>query len=314
MKPGTLVISLDFELVWGIFDHIKLKDKVAYFDNTLQVIPQMLELFASKKIEVTWATVGMLFNENWEQWKANQPEQKPNYLNKKLDAYAYGLAHEKAGFDRFFFAPQLIKRIAATEGQELATHTYSHYYCLEPGQTREQFAADLDQVIAVAHNINTQPISLVFPRNQWNPEYLPLCAERGITQIRSNPNTWFWNPAKNTLAHKIARTGDAYIYLNKMSYEVVENTPHGVTAQPACRFLRPQQKGKLFNNLRLKRILNEMTYAARHGEIYHLWWHPHNFGNHPEASMITLNIILNHFQTLRETYGMTTKTMGSFAE
>jgi hypothetical protein len=58
MKPGTLVISLDFELVWGIFDHITLKDKVTYFDNTLNVIPQMLELFEQNRVEVTWATVG----------------------------------------------------------------------------------------------------------------------------------------------------------------------------------------------------------------------------------------------------------------
>jgi hypothetical protein len=41
---------------------------------------------------------------------------------------------------------------------------------------------------------------------------------------------------------------------------------------------------------------------------------PTTLENHPEASMITLKIILNHFQTLRETYGMTSKTMGSFAE
>jgi peptidoglycan/xylan/chitin deacetylase (PgdA/CDA1 family) len=254
MKRGTLVISLDFELVWGIFDHITLKDKVTYFDNTLNVIPQILELFEQNRVEVTWATVGMLFNENWEQWRHNQPELPPTYHNKKLDAYAYGLAQEKAGFDRFFFAPKLIKQLIKTPGQELATHTYSHYYCLEQGQTREQFAADLDKVIEVAQYVKTQPRSLVFPRNQWNPDYVLLCAERGITQLRSNPNTWFWNPAQNTLAHKIARTGDAYVPLSKMSYSEIETTPNGVTAQPASRFLRPQQKGKLFNNLRLQRI------------------------------------------------------------
>ena len=52
MKKGTLVISLDFELVWGIFDHIEIKDKVAYFDNTLAAIPQMLALFEKNNINV----------------------------------------------------------------------------------------------------------------------------------------------------------------------------------------------------------------------------------------------------------------------
>jgi hypothetical protein len=122
-----------------------------------------------------------------------------------------------------FLLQKLIKQLIKTPGQELATHTYSHYYCLEQGQTREQFAADLDKVIEVAQYVKTQPRSLVFPRNQWNPDYVLLCAERGITQLRSNPNTWFWNPAQNTLAHKIARTGDAYVPLSKMSYSEIEN-------------------------------------------------------------------------------------------
>lgn len=40
MKKGTLVISLDFELIWGIFDHADIVNRKEYFDNTLQVIPK----------------------------------------------------------------------------------------------------------------------------------------------------------------------------------------------------------------------------------------------------------------------------------
>jgi hypothetical protein len=84
MKKSALVISLDFELVWGLFDHITVQDKVAYFDNTLEVIPRLLDTFEKNNIHVTWATVGMLFNENWEEWYVNIPVHKPTYENQKL--------------------------------------------------------------------------------------------------------------------------------------------------------------------------------------------------------------------------------------
>lgn len=83
MKKGALVISLDFELVWGLFDHITIQDKVTYFDNTLKVIPRLLDTFNKHNVYATWATVGMLFNENWEEWFANRPSLLPTYEDRK---------------------------------------------------------------------------------------------------------------------------------------------------------------------------------------------------------------------------------------
>lgn len=82
---------------------------------------------------------------------ANSPSKKPTYSNLKLNPYAYGNTHRNLGLDRFFFAPNLIKEIQNTQGQEIGTHTYSHYYCLETGQNKEQFADDLDTAIKLAN-------------------------------------------------------------------------------------------------------------------------------------------------------------------
>ncbi len=312
MDKGKLVISLDFELVWGVFDHITLSDKVTYFDNTRNVLPKMLACFEKYNMEVTWATVGMLFNENWDEWMANVPEQKPTYTNSSLDAYAYGLNHQKSGLDRFFFAPELIKLIQQTPGQELASHTYSHYYCLEEGQTKEQFEHDLALVVKMADKVNAKMQSLVFPRNQWNPAYLSSCLQNGLTQARSNPAVWFWeNPNQASLSTKLFRTGDAYLPLSSMVYGVEHVIKSEVTAQPASRFLRPHHGFSVLNALRLQRIKNEMTNAARQGKIYHLWWHPHNFGTHPAASMQALTEIASLYQILNEKHGMQSVSMAN---
>ena len=87
MKKGALVISLDFELYWGIGDHIEYDSYQTYFDNTLKIIPEILNLFSKYQIACTWATVGMLWNENWEEWIKNRPSILPKYKNEKLSNY-----------------------------------------------------------------------------------------------------------------------------------------------------------------------------------------------------------------------------------
>ncbi|KAB1155840.1 polysaccharide deacetylase family protein [Flavobacterium luteum] len=310
MKNGTLVISLDFELIWGIFDHADILNKKQYFDNTLNVIPEIIECFDKNEVRATWATVGMLFNDNWEEWVANSPNNKPTYQNEKLDAYAYGAMHRKSGLDRFFFAPNLIKEIQQAKGQEVGTHTYSHYYCLESGQNEEQFASDIDIAIKLASKFNINLKSLVFPRNQFNESYLACCAQKGLSSVRSNPNVWYWNTmAPQTIATKVFRTADAYFPLGTKSYgadSLIKNIP---LCQPSSRFLRPQHTIELINSLRLNRIKNEIIQAAQKGEVYHLWWHPHNFGIDPEGAIKTLKAIIEVYTYCKDNFGMESKTM-----
>ncbi|MGG7037087.1 MAG: polysaccharide deacetylase family protein, partial [Flavobacterium sp.] len=273
-------------------------------------IPRMLELFEKNNISVTWATVGMLFNENWEEWQANIPEILPSYTNVALNPYEYGKKHVKSGLDHYFFAPNLIRLIQNVKGQEIATHTYSHYYCLETGQTVEQFRADMEQAVKIARKFDIELKSLVFPRNQFNKDYLDVCRDNQIETVRTNPPCWYWDTTKpETFFTKFARTGDAYFPFGKRSYSFNEVEKSKVVGQPASRFLRPQQSSEFLNNLRLLRIKNEMMQAAKDGEVYHLWWHPHNFGTNTEGAFHSLKAIMDIFALCREKYGMESQTM-----
>ena len=58
---GSFVISLDFELFWGVKDS---KDIGQYWDNLAGVhlaVPKLLETFEKYNIHARWATVGFLF-------------------------------------------------------------------------------------------------------------------------------------------------------------------------------------------------------------------------------------------------------------
>jgi peptidoglycan/xylan/chitin deacetylase (PgdA/CDA1 family) len=315
MKKGALVISLDFELIWGIFDHVEISNKTEYFNNTISAIPKMLEVFQKNEINVTWATVGMLFNENWDEWMANIPKETPTYDREILNPYSYGEQHRKSGNDSFFFAPKLIKDIQSVKGQEIGTHTYSHYYCLEKGQTLPQFEADLQQAVKMASQCNIELKALVFPRNQFNRDYLEVCHRHKIETVRTNPDDWYWDTTKpDTLFSKLARTGDAYLPLGNKSYPWEKITNDTVVCQQASRFFRPQSSIELLNKTRLQRIKSEIKQAAKNGNIYHLWWHPHNFGIDTTNALSSLKEIIDTYAHCRETYGMQSLTMTQLSD
>jgi len=316
MNKGTLILSLDFELHWGIFEKAPIEERISYFDNTLAVIPKILELFAKYNIEATWATVGMLFNESLDELMSSFPSEIPNYRDEALSAYKYIQDNLKIidKYSDFYFAKELINLIHNTKGQEVASHTYSHYYCLESGQTISDFRQDLEININKANKLRSSIHSIVLPRNQYNADYNQICLELGIKSIRSNPNIWFWNTiTKETLLKKIARTADCYLPLHNSLFELKSDKlkPEQVLLIPASRFFRPLGKYAILNRLRIRRIKKEMTRAAKFNKLYHLWWHPHNFGTYPKRALEELEELLKHYKSLNEKYNFQSLNMKS---
>lgn len=315
---GRFVISLDFELHWGVRDHLRVDQ---YRDNLLGVreaIPAMLDLFKRYETHATWATVGMLFAENKRQLLEAIPERKPRYDDASLSPYdaIEREVGEDESADPFHFAPSLIRQIAATPHQELGTHTFSHYYCLENGQTAEDFEADLRAAIAISAQYQDACRSIVFPRNQLNPAYLPVLARCGLRAMRGNSPHWAYAArphAGESPARRAARLLDTYLPLVS-SQRAITRAPEGPADVPASTFFRPFS-GKLrrAEPLRLARIEGAMTRAARAGALFHLWWHPHNFGVNLRENLAQLDHVLAHARDLRRCYGFESLTMAEAA-
>lgn len=315
-KQGIFIISLDFELNWGVHDVFTLEQ---YEENILgvrQAIPRMLELFQQFDIHATWATVGMLFFDNKKELLANLPELHPSYRNQAFSPYdkLEGLG-ENEEQDPIHFGASLIKEIVDCPNQELATHTFSHYYCLEAGQTVEEFAADLQAAVKVANAIGHPAKSMVFPRNQLNRDYLQVCQANGIQNFRGHEESWIYKVGpfhKEGILKRVLRLSDCYVNLfghHTYSIHQVDTTP--IVNLPSSRFLRPYHAGlKNFESLRLRRIKKSITQAAKKGEVFHLWWHPHNFGKDIDINISFLTEILSHVSKLRDEYGLKCLNMG----
>ena len=114
--PKT-VWSLDFELRWGMHDLLGL-DRDRYRKNlegAREAVPQLLQLFTWRGVRATWATVGALACQSWDDYFRRAPA-PPHYADKRLavdpryaDLDPDGVLH---------FAPDLVAQVAETEGQD----------------------------------------------------------------------------------------------------------------------------------------------------------------------------------------------------
>jgi len=320
MIKGKFVVSLDFELMWGVRDK---KTKLNYGNNILgvhKILPKLLEVFKKYEIKATFSSVGFLFFENQHELLQHIPKLIPVYSDSNISPYTghFDVLENDCKTDLYHFAPNLIKEIQKYPEQEIGTHTFSHYYCLEPGQTIETFKEDIVSAIAVAKMYDISISSLVFPRNQYNAEYLKVCLELGIICYRGNEKSWLYeakNGKNESLLRRAFRLFDAYINIsghNCYSDQfLISKMPIDI---PSSRFLRPfSKKVKFLDGLRLYRIKSGMTYAAKNGLTYHLWWHPHNFGINQNENFIFLEKILTHFQFLSNKYIFQSYTMSNLA-
>lgn len=319
MKTGIFTISLDFEIHWGVSDHRTVE---SYRENLLNepvVVRRLLKLFEQRKIHATWATVGMLFCRNKKElFDLVKPEHRPSYESKSLSNF---LVAETAGEDEqndpYHFSGSTVKDIAVTPYQELSTHTYSHYYCLEPGQLPQQFDHDLAAARHLLQREGVPAVSIVFPRNQYSEEYLEQCRKNGFYCYRGNYPSWMYSPQAKSTEGKMKRAFrflDTYLPVTGQRYVHVTKEKDLVNVPASC-FLRPYSKRFSFlEGLRIRRIKKEMEAAAKKKALYHLWWHPHNFGANMEENFATLALILDHFDHLSKRYGMISMNMKEIYE
>lgn len=313
-----LVISLDFELHWGIRDHTDARQARERLLGVWKAVPAMLSLFEERQIRATWAVVGMLMAESKDEILSLMPSNRPRYRQSHLDPYQeLDKIGESERDDPLHYAPSLVVKIAATEGQEIGTHTFSHYYTMEEGQDLDMFAADMTAAIEIARRRGIAIRSIVFPRNQYTQSHLDLLPGFGIRSYRGASEGRIYRPARagdESKPRRALRLVDSYLPLTGNNARLPRRearTP--LVDVPSSRFLRPHTGRRLLDDLSLRRVTRGMSEAAERGRDYHLWWHPHNFGADLEENLGQLRRALDHFATLQRSHGMQSAHMSDRA-
>ena len=319
---GILLISLDFELCWAARRRQRILQSGQEPSGIVahRIVPRLLNLFAQYDIHATWATVGFLFAGSRDELIGMLPDIRPRYKNDQLSPFDHvKIIGKDEKSSPGYYGKSVIRKIIDCPGQEIGSHTFSHYHCLEDGQDADSFRADIDAATAAAQNCGVRLQSIVFPYNQVNPDYLPLCRELGFSSYRGNPHSWMYRKLGEdaSLSKRALRLVDSHLRLsghNCHNLTAIEASglPHNV---PASRYLRPYSTGlALFEKLKLNRICADLRWAATRGCVYHLWWHPSDFEFNLTENFAFLTAVLEYFSVLREEYGMETLNMAEVSQ
>lgn len=318
-NKGVFVISLDFELFWGIQDKFSFDE---YGPNVLgvwEVMPRLLKAFKKYDVHATFATVGAMFSKDFEDLSQFIPQKQPSYKEQILSPYPKFIKESINHNPDYFFGNKLVELVKKEASHEIGTHTFSHYYGLEPGQTAEEFEVDIDAAMAIAKSNGIDLNSLVFPRHQINPNYLPILAKKGINIYRETEKAWFHSAARGedeSVLKRGFRYLDYFICLGSHHCQDLSEVRKGdMYAIRASRWLRPYKEPESrFDKLKIRRIKKQMEYAAKKGKIFHLWFHPHDIGINLDVNFGMLEEIFQHYQKLKDKYQMQSLNMKEVVE
>ncbi len=310
---GYFVISLDFELFWGIRDIYSFEH---YGENVLgvwDVIPKLLDSFSAYGIHATFATVGAMFAKDKDELMHYIPTVKPEYSDQNLSPYNGYIEQSDRNDYRYYYGDKLVQMVKKYPNHEIASHTFTHYYCLEPGQTESSFTEDLSSALAIAESKGIKISSFVFPRHQLNHLYIEQFKNLGINCYRGTERAWFHSPQRGAdegIIKRAFRYADYFIWMGSNHLQQLDEIKQrDIYCIQASRWMRPYDHRTIFQRLKMIRIKRQMSAAAKQNKIFHLWWHPHEFGVDTDENMNMLKEVLDHYHKLNLKYGFKSMNM-----
>lgn len=134
-------------MFWGMADVSAASNLASSMRRVHEVVPRLLKLFETYGVHATWATVGGMMAHDDAEFLRYLPKPAAPQTARMLDKLGIGQPDGAKKCPReILYAPELIHKVAATPGQEIGTHTYSHYYCSNADSTPEAFAAERGEV------------------------------------------------------------------------------------------------------------------------------------------------------------------------
>lgn len=309
---GACVISIDTELAWG-FVHWRDGDQSPHrFAAERAVVADVLALFARYEIPATWAVVGHLF---LDACRRDGGRPHPELVTPDYDwldgAWLDSDPCSTLDDDPFWYGRDIVDAVLACPvPQEIASHSFTHVIVDDPACTPDVFSSELLAARRAADNCGVALRSFVYPRNAVGQ--VPLLAAHGFTCYRG---------ARAALPFadrpRWQRGGLAVIdSVRPLRGSAVTPTREasGVWNVPQTYLFAPVESRRLLPPaLWVRRPIARLRQAARHGSLFHLWFHPSNLTGDPQRALSALERICRAAARLRDAGRLTVITMGDLA-
>jgi len=282
---GTLTISIDLELAWGVWDTLTPKRLRLAEIAERPISAALIELFDRHGVPATWAMVGAL-------------------LDQKSSV-------GRPGSKSCWYAPDIIEWLTrAKTRHEIGTHSGRHVYFDRIG------ASEAEDDLGFARKIHEENglgfTSMVFPRNAVG--HLSELARSGLRVFRGP------DAGVATAMRRIGRPlGQAANLVEKaipVPPPIVEAKPFdGIVDVPGSMLLigRNGIRRLVLASVTRTKLKSGLARARRSGGIFHLWFHPSNFYYRREEQFATLDWFLGHAANEAGNGRIEIRTMGSYA-
>ena len=309
-NAGVFVISLDFELFWGVADIADIAQWENDIKKVYDIVPRTLDLFEKYGIHATWATVAGIMLDDYKELLQYLPEDLPEQTHEIISKFNFS-DELKSIPDYMLFGNKLVQLVKNAEGQEIGTHTFTHYYCDKKDSNIKDFLYEMDTASLIMKKKGYGECnSVVFPRNQVSECYVHVLPQNIYAFRGSIPGYIDKLKKKNRRLGTLVWYLDHYLPLQNSAYSLNEIKKGKKYDIKLSRLFKAyKEKYRFAEKMKIWRYKKEMEYAAKKGKVYHICWHPHNFSRCTDRNFEQLEDLLIKFKVLEEKYGMVSMNM-----
>lgn len=313
--PGTFVLSLDFELIWGTLDLFGPTrfGRACEIEREV-VIDRLLSLLDAYDVPATWCVLGHLFLESCtaRAGVAHPEVVRPHHAWATGDWFRHDPCRDEKSAP-LFYARSLVRKILDSRVRhEIGAHSFSHVIYGDPGCSREAAASDLAATVGAARGLGLDLRSFVFPRNAVG--HVDLLSDFGFTAYRGAAARWYEKREPPSALQRLARLWSVLVAAPP-PLAAVRRVGPGLTDVPASMIYFPRHGVRRFVSVsrRVARAQKGLAAAARSGGIFHLWFHPTNLADDTDGMLAGLEQIFSTVRDLLRQGRLRMSTMGALA-
>jgi len=315
LERGVFTISLDFELIWGTLDLFGPERFRRACEVERSVLVRLLDLFAEYEVPATWCVLGHLFLDSCTNTNGSKHPEivRPTHLWCRHDWFHFDpcTTEETA---TIFYGRSLLERIRTCRvPQEIGCHSFSHVIFGDPGCSAATAESEVRACVRLASEMGIELRSFAFPRNSVG--HLDVLRRHGFSCYRGPDPTWY---EKRRWPGLVKRLLNLWEVLRAAEPPVVLPTwaPAGLWNIPGSMIYFPMHGLRRYIplELRVRRAVKGLDAAVRRKRVFHLWFHPTNLADEPEAMFDGLRRILEHACLLCERGELVVRTMAALAQ
>ncbi len=298
---AAFVVSIDTEMAWGL-NH---KPNVDYrYDAEREHLRRLLELFDRHGTPATWAIVGHLF---LERCTATDGVKHPEIVRPDYDWFDGDWFDDdpctSLEQDPLWYGRDMVELIQRSPGgHEVASHGFSHIIAGDPGCSRDTFDSEVRASMKAAGDVGVELVSMVHPRNRIG--HVDVLREHGFRSYRGRrPVT-----APSGLRERLI---DLAVGSERTVVRPIEED--GIWNLPATIMFDVDARPRTWK-LWIRQVERRLDQAVAQQSLFHLWFHPHNLRDHPDAAFAALDHICERAARHRDAGRLDTVTMGGLAD